>query len=135
MKKALTLLAGIAALSLAALCLNGCKGVVDKSAPAKKVVETAVKALKNGDIKAYVDTYDLSQEAKDQLTSLLETKIKPEMDKTGGIKDYKIEQVSFDDEAGTAVYNVTLTYADGTTKDQKVDLIKTADGWKQKLNK
>ena len=132
MKKAIAILTGIA-LCLAAIALSGCSQ--DKTSESKKVAETAIKALMKGDIKAYVDTYDLSDEDKAQLTSLLEGKLKPEIEKNGGIKSYEFVEEDINDEANTASYTVKLTYGDGTEKEETINLVKTDNGWKQKLNK
>lgn len=131
MKKTFSILL-TALLCTAVLALAGCKALEKKNA-AERTVTTAMNALLKGDLKTYIDTFDLNDEQKAQLIPFFEEKLGPEIEKHGGIKDYKIEEKEFDEENGTASYTVTIFYGDGTEESKTIDMVRTNAGlWKQK---
>ena len=67
------------------------------------------------------------------LAGMLEEKLSSELDKKGGIDNYKITDIQIDGEKATA--KVHVAYKDGSEDDQTINLVKVDDEWKQELKK
>lgn len=128
MKKVLAILAVAAAI----LCVS-CKGGEKKAATPEDTAKTALEALKKNDYKAFVNTYNLSDDDKQMLVSVIEEKMKEQMDEKGGIKSYEVGEAQIDGE--NAVVNSKITYADGSEEDMTFNLVNVDGKWLQEMNK
>lgn len=122
----------IALTALAALlAAASCKPAV--SGP-EKAAKEAIAAIQKGDYDAYAATFDMSESDQKILAGMIEEKAQSQIDKKGGIKDYKILESSIDDDKATV--RVQLNYKDGSEDTQTLNFVKKEDGsWKQKLVK
>ena len=129
MKKILT----IAALA-AALVFTSCKGGGGtKLSGPEAAVKSAIEAIKKGDVKAFINTYNLSDEEKAALSSLIEDKLQKEVDEKGGVKSYEIIDTDIDGE--TATVKAKIYYTNGTDEETTFNL-KNVDGkWLQEMKK
>lgn len=128
--KRLAIFLSAAAIALVASCGGG-----PKQSEAEKLVNDAAKAVVKGDYKAYVNTFDLSDEDKAQLQSMVEQKVKPEIESHQGIKSYEVVETSIDEEAGTGKAKVVFNYGDGTSDDSTINLVKKDGKWLQVFSK
>ena len=128
MKKVLAILAVAAAI----LCVS-CKGGEKKAATPEDTAKTALEALKKSDYKAFVNTYNLSDDDKQMLVSVIEEKMKEQMDEKGGIKSYEVGEAEIDGE--NAVVNSKIIYEDGSEEDMVFNLINVDGKWLQEMNK
>lgn len=111
--------------------------------------EVAVKHteyIKNEKYDAYVDALYKSPEDKkdavalekqsEELTLLLEAKIKESLKKKDGIKDIVLVSEEISEDGKTAVVVIKITYGNGEESDDTVNMILDEDGdWKTKLSK
>jgi hypothetical protein len=67
-----------------------------------------------------------SSEDMKQIVALVKDKMDKEMDQKQGIKDFKVETATVEDNKATVPY--TLTYGNGETKEDTMKLIKTEKG-------
>lgn len=115
----------------ALLAAASCKPAV--SGP-EKAAKEAIAAIQKGDYDAYAATFDMSESDQKILAGMIEEKAQSQIDKKGGIKDYKILESSIDDDKATV--SVQLNYKDGSEDTQTLNFVKKEDGsWKQKLVK
>ena len=132
MKRLLTVLALAAAL----LCFSACKGGSGKAPKAsgpEVVAKTALEAMKKGDVKAFVNTFNLSDDDKAMLTSMIDEKLKEKIAEKGGIKSYEIGETSIDGEKATV--KAKVYYKDGTDEDEDFHFTKVDGKWLQELTK
>lgn len=67
------------------------------------------------------------QQTKQMFISLYKEKGEKEFDKVGGINNYEVIEETISEDGQTATVKVKVTYGDGSSKEQKVDL-KLVDG-------
>ena len=120
----------IAAIALAALLAFSCGS---KSNGPEGVVKKAFEAIEKHDYDGYAATFNISESDQKMLAGMLEEKISEEIDKKGGIDNYKITDIQIDGEKATA--KVHVVYKDKSEDDQTVNLVKVDDVWKQDLKK
>ena len=70
-----------------------------------------------------------STEMMKSMGSMFAEKMKQAMDEKGGLKDFKVTEVSND--GATAELNIDLTYGDGTTDEQSATYIMVDGKWKK----
>lgn len=128
MKKVLAILAVAAAI----LCVS-CKGGEKKAATPEDTAKTALEALKKSDYKAFVNTYNLSDDDKQMLVSVIEEKMKEQMDEKGGITGYELGETQIDGENATVASKIK--YADGSEEDMTFNLVNVDGKWLQEMNK
>jgi hypothetical protein len=99
-------------------------------------IETTLwKYIQKGDYeKAIKYTVDISvtgenTEMMKTMGAMFAGKMKEAMEEKGGLKDFKVTEVSND--GTTAVLNVNCTYGDGTTDDQSTTYTKIDGKWKK----
>ena len=122
MKKVLTL--ATVCLFVLALCSCG------SSNTPEAVTTKAIKCIIDKDYDGYVDLMyfkkEKSSEDMKQIVALVKDKMDKEMDQKQGIKDFKVETATVEDNKATVPY--TLTYGNGETKEDTMKLIKTEKG-------
>jgi hypothetical protein len=131
MKRILTVLALAAAL----VCFSACKGgnKVTKLSGPEEVAKVALESMKKGDVKAFVDTFNLSDDDKAMLTSLIDEKLKEKIEEKGGIKSYEIGESSIDGDKATV--KAKVYYKDGSEEDEDFHLTKVDGKWLQEMSK
>ena len=92
MKRVLTLLA-LAAVVFVSSCKGG--GTSTKLSGPEAAAKAAIEAIKKGDMKAFINTYNLSDDDKATLSALMEDKLTKELDKKGGIKSYEFIDIVY----------------------------------------
>lgn len=126
MKKMFRLMA-IAIVSLAFFACGS------KSATPEGATGAFLKSYQKGDYAALVDQMHFSQELtkdqKDQFVQMLQEKSAPEIEKKGGIASYEIGEVEMAENGESAKVNYTLTYGDGTSKPDKINLVLVDGKW------
>ena len=94
------------------------------------VATKAIKCIVDKDYDGYVDLMYFKKEKSNddmkQIVALVKDKMDKEMDKKEGIKDFKVETATVEDNKATVPY--TLTYGNGETKEDTMKLIKTEKG-------
>ena len=120
----------IAAIALAALFASSCGA---KSNDPEGVIKKAFEAIQKHDYDGYAATFNISESDQKMLAGMLEEKLSSELDKKGGIDNYKITDIQIDGEKATA--KVHVAYKDGSEDDQTINLVKVDDEWKQELKK
>ena len=120
----------IAAIALAALFASSCGA---KSNGPEGVIKKAFEAIQKHDYDGYAATFNISESDQKMLAGMLEEKLSSELDKKGGIDNYKITDIQIDGEKATA--KVHVAYKDGSEDDQAINLVKVEDEWKQELKK
>ncbi len=120
----------IAAIALAALFASSCGA---KSNGPEGVIKKAFEAIQKHDYDGYAATFNISESDQKMLAGMLEEKLSSELDKKGGIDNYKITDIQIDGEKATA--KVHVAYKDGSEDDQTINLVKVDDEWKQELKK
>ena len=122
MKKVLSL--AVVCLFVLALCSCG------SSNTSEAVTTKAIKCIIDKDYDGYVDLMyfkkEKSSEDMKQIVALVKDKMDKEMDQKQGIKDFKVETATVEDNKATVPY--TLTYGNGETKEDTMKLIKTEKG-------
>ena len=118
-------------LSLAAVCLFVLALCSCGSANTPEGVATkAIKCIVDKDYDGYVDLMYFKKEKSNddmkQIVALVKDKMDKEMDQKQGIKDFKVETATVEDNKATVPY--TLTYGNGETKEDTMKLIKTEKG-------
>ena len=130
MKRILT----VVALAAALVCFSACKGgKVTKTSGPEDVAKTALEAMKKGDIKAFVNTFNLSDDDKEMLTSLIDEKLKDKMEEKGGIKSYEIGEITIDEDKATV--KAKVYYQDGSEEDEDFKFTKVDGKWLQEMSK
>ena len=122
---------------LAAFCLMMAGVLTSCSSNSPKgVTSEYMDCLKSKDTKGLVELLDIEDmlkgedpvKAKAELTSLIDEKILPELDKKGGIKSYKITSEQIDEEKGTATVGMKITYGNGEESENDAKLVKDKNG-------
>ncbi len=94
------------------------------------VATKAIKCIVDKDYDGYVDLMYFKKEKSNddmkQIVALVKDKMDKEMDQKQGIKDFKVETATVEDNKATVPY--TLTYGNGETKEDTMKLIKTEKG-------
>ena len=117
MKRILTVLALAAAL----VCFSACKGgnKVTKLSGPEEVAKVALEAMKKGDIKSFVDTFNLSDDDKEMLTSLIDEKLKDKIDeKFDAVEEEKAEASAVNQAAVKAEYEEVTDSVDEAPEKQ-----------------
>ena len=122
----------IAAAGLLTVGVTSCMG--NPNTP-EGIATTAMEKMAKKDYAGYVDLMyfkgksELSKEEKAQFVSILEEKAGKDIEKKGGIKEFKVGVPKLDGDK--ARVPVDITYGDGSTKKDDIAVIKTPDGdWK-----
>ena len=124
----------VLALAAALLCFSACKGGQgSKSSGPEDVAKAALEAIKKGDVKAFVDTFNLSDDDKAMLTSMIDDKLMDKINEKGGVKSYEIGETSIDGDKATV--KAKVYYKDGTDEDEDFHFTKVDDKWLQELTK
>jgi PBP1b-binding outer membrane lipoprotein LpoB len=126
MKRIITLLA-------VALVLGGLSACKPSSNGPEAAAKNAIEALQKGDYDTYAASFNLSDEDQKMLAGMVEEKVKEDIDKKGGIKDYKITDTQIDGDK--AKVQVLLRYENGSEDDTSMSFVKVDDEWKQEFNK
>ena len=94
------------------------------------VATKAIKCIIDKNYDGYVDLMYFKKEKSNddmkQIVALVKDKMDKEMDQKQGIKDFKVETATVEDNKATVPY--TLTYGNGETKEDTMKLIKTEKG-------
>ena len=83
----------IAAIALAALFASSCGA---KSNGPEGVIKKAFEAIQKHDYDGYAATFNISESDQKMLAGMLEEKLSSELDKKGGIDNYKITDIQID---------------------------------------
>lgn len=129
MKRILALLA-LAAIVFVSSCKGG--GTAKQSGP-EAAAKAAVEAIKKGDIKAFINTYNLSDDDKATLSALIEEKLQKKIDEKGGIKSYEILDSNIDGDKATV--KVKIYYNNGTDEESTFKLTNVDGRWLQEMDK
>jgi Spy/CpxP family protein refolding chaperone len=117
------------AMAVVVLALAACS----KSATPEGAAGAFLKSYQKGDYAALVDqmhfSKEITKEQKDQFVQLLQEKSAPEIEKKGGIAAYEVGEVVVAENGESAKVNYTLTYGDGTSKQDKVNLVQVDGKW------
>ena len=105
-----------------------------------KVVEKSIKYIQEKNYEAYVDLIEFkegsSQEDKEQFVAFLGGKVDMTLEKKQGLASYEIISEEISEDGASAVVVANITYGDGSSKEDKMKLIKNADGeWKISMDK
>ena len=106
-----------------------------------KVVEKSIKYIQDKDYAAYVDLIEFkeeqnSKEDKEQFVEFLEGKFEMTLEKKQGLASYEIISEEISEDGNSAVVVANITYGDGSSDEDKMKLIKNAEGeWKISMNK
>lgn len=130
MKRVLTLLA-LAAVVFVSSCKGG--GTSTKLSGPEAAAKAAIEAVKKGDMKAFINTYNLSDDDKATLSALMEDKLQKELDKKGGIKSYEFVDTNIDGDNATV--KVKLYYNNDTEEESTFKLTKVDGKWLQEMDK
>jgi len=137
MKRILNVFVLVVALGLGfAACFS------NNSTPKDAAMKTAA-LMKSGDYEKMVDgfaygdnvTPEQEKEVKAMLLHMLKEKGAKSIEQKGGIKDVSFVSEEIDEEEKTATVVLSYTYGDGSTNEDSMNLIKTADGWKPFVKK
>lgn len=113
------------ALAIVAVAFAACGS---KNTP-EGATEKFLKSYQKGDYAAVIDqmhfSKEMSKEEKDGLVQMFSAKDAPEVAKKGGVASFEIKETELAEDGQSAKVNYTITYGDGSTKDddQKVLLI------------
>lgn len=129
MKRVLTLLA-LAAIVFVSSCKGG--GTTKLSGP-EAAAKAAVEAIKKGDMKAFINTYNLSDDDKATLSALMEEKLQQKLDEKGGIKSYEILDSNIDGDNATV--KVKIYYNNDTDEESTFKLTNVDGKWLQEMDK
>ena len=129
MKRILALLA-LAAIVFVSSCKGG--GTTKQSGP-EAAAKAAVEAIKKGDIKAFINSYNLSDDDKATLSALIEEKLQKKIDEKGGIKSYEILDSNIDGDKATV--KVKIYYNNGTDEESTFKLTNVDGKWLQEMDK
>ncbi|MBR4524891.1 MAG: DUF4878 domain-containing protein [Bacteroidales bacterium] len=130
MKRVLTLLA-LAAVVLVSSCKGG--GNSTKLSGPEAAAKAALEAVKKGDMKAFVNTFNLSDDDKATLTALMEDKLTKELDKKGGIKSYEFVDTNIDGDK--AAVKVKIYYNNDTEEESTFKFTNVDGKWMQEMDK
>lgn len=130
MKRVLTLLA-LAAVVLVSSCKGG--GNSTKLSGPEAAAKAAIEAVKKGDMKAFVNTFNLSDDDKATLTALMEDKLTKELDKKGGIKSYEFVDTNIDGDK--AAVKVKIYYNNDTEEESTFKFTNVDGKWMQEMDK
>lgn len=118
------------ALAIVALAFAACGS---KSATPEGATAAFLKSYQKGDYAALIDqmhfSQDLTKDQKKEFVQMLEEKSAPEIEKKGGIASYEVGEVVMAEDGESAKVNYTLTYGDGSTKPDKVNLVLVDGKW------
>lgn len=129
--KRLSILLAAAALLCAASCGNNGKTAAPKGP--EKIAKNAIEAIQKGDFDAYAATFNMNESDQKMLAGMVEEKVSKEIEKKGGIKSYKINDTTIEEDKATV--DVTITYKDGSEETSKMHFVKVDGDWKQELDK
>lgn len=130
MKRVLTLLA-LAAVVLVSSCKGG--GNSTKLSGPEAAAKAALEAVKKGDMKAFVNTFNLSDDDKVTLSALMEDKLTKELDKKGGIKSYEFVDTNIDGDK--AAVKVKIYYNNDTEEESTFKFTNVDGKWMQEMDK
>ena len=104
------------------------------------VVEKSIKYIQEKNYEAYVDLIEFkegsSQEDKEQFVAFLGGKVDMTLEKKQGLASYEIISEEISEDGASAVVVANITYGDGSSDEDKMKLIKNAEGeWKISMNK
>lgn len=121
-----------------ALLMCSCSGVGGNTPT--KVVEKSIKYIQEKNYEAYVDLIEFkegsSQEDKEQFVAFLGGKVDMTLEKKQGLASYEIISEEISEDGASAVVVANITYGDGSSKEDKMKLIKNAEGeWKISMDK
>ena len=106
-----------------------------------KVVEKSIKYIQEKNYEAYVDLIEFkeeqnSKEDKEQFVEFLEGMFEMTLEKKQGLASYEIISEEISEDGASAVVVANITYGDGSSKEDKMKLIKNAEGeWKISMDK
>ena len=106
-----------------------------------KVVEKSIKYIQDKDYAAYVDLIEFkeeqnSKEDKEQFVEFLEGMFEMTLEKKQGLASYEIISEEISEDGNSAVVVANITYGDGSSDEDKMKLIKNAEGeWKISMDK
>ena len=139
MKKTFVSLFAILAMTL---FMWSCGGGAGSNTPTK-VVEKSIKYIQDKDYKSYVELMDLEEKEgkdiekeKEQFVALIGAKADQALEKKQGIASYEIISEEISEDGNSAVVVANITYGDGSSKEDKMKLVKTENGeWKISMKK
>ncbi|HAE24057.1 MAG TPA: hypothetical protein DCG33_01845 [Prevotellaceae bacterium] len=104
-----------------------------KSATPEGATATFLKSYQKGDYAALIDqmhfSQELTKEQKDQFIQMFQEKAAPEVEKKGGIASYEVGEVTLNEDGQGAKVNYTLTYGDGSSKPDNIQLVLVDGKW------
>lgn len=123
---------------LMAAVVISCGSASNDNTP-RSVAEKAIKCAQKKDIKGmmeYVYFSESEQAQKESFIQMLEEKAAKNTNDAKNIKDYEFVDETIDEEAGKAKVNFDITYKDGSSKKEPIDLIRDDSGkWWIKMGK
>lgn len=131
MKRLTIILLAAAAMVCAASCGNNGKKAEVKGP--EKAAKEALNAVQKGDFDAYAATFNLPESDQKMLAGMAQEKVAKEIEKKGGMKGYKINNTTIEEDKATV--DVTIEYKDGSEETSQMHFTKVNDDWKQELDK
>jgi len=119
------------AVAIMSLALAACGS---KSATPEGVADAFLKDYQKGKYAALVEQMHFSetitQEQKNEFVKLIEEKVKPEVEKKGGIASYEIGEVIVAEDGQSAKVKYNIIYGDGSKdENEKMNLVLVDGKW------
>ncbi len=120
---------------LSIMCTFVCIVACSSSKTPSSIVEQYAKAMKGEDFEAVAELFysegseEEIAENRKMITGLLEGKVKPEMDKNGGIESYEIGEEVISEDGQSATVEFALYFGNGDCESQKSELVNVDGTW------
>lgn len=132
MKKTFRLMA----LAIVAMVFAACGS---KTSSPEAATEAFLKTYQKGDYAALIDQMYfkqvLTEEERNEFVEIFQAKDAPEVEKKGGVASYELGEVIMAEDGQKAVVKYTITYGDGSSKPDDLDLVLVDGEWKPNSGK
>ncbi|MBR5132559.1 MAG: DUF4878 domain-containing protein [Alistipes sp.] len=125
------------AAAVAALFATSCS-----SPTASDAAVNVYSLIGDGKYEAAVEEFNLGtadaeteKQSKEMLTSLMKEKVGPQIEQKGGIANCEAVNEVLSEDGKTAKVTVKITYGNGETDENEVDMVLTDNGWKAAVEK
>jgi hypothetical protein len=125
MKKVFHLLS----IALVAAVMFACSSASSPEAATKAYLKNMQKGDYNAMIEQVYFTKPLNAEQKAELVGMVEEKAKSELEKKGGLASFEIGEIEMSEDGKKAKANYTLTFGDGSTKQDDENLVLVDGKW------
>ncbi|MBQ8458069.1 MAG: DUF4878 domain-containing protein [Prevotella sp.] len=126
-------------LSVVLVCLVAAVVMSCSSNSPRDIAEQAMKCMQKKDVRGYMDYVYFSekdQPQKEGYVKMIEEKVNKNADVSKEIDSFKFVEEKIDEEAGIAKEIFDITYKDGSTKQEAIDMMRDENGkWWVKLSK